>query len=269
MNEIIEVKQLPIIEERLLSIKSEFESKTNAALALPCTEETYKEVKKARADITKIYTDLESRRKAVKNAIMEPYERFNAVYENCVRKVYDPAKATLDKKIREVEDAIKAEKEDAIQEYFEQSKGLNDIDWVVYEQANIKVTMQASMKSLKESIDIFFERIKDAMTILRTQPEGMRAEILVEYKKSLNIAAAINIVKSRREAIEAERARAAEQTKQNEIEERCIAVPDELFDEPDELFNSEERIYRITGDLTDFEALEAFMCKNGIEYRRG
>ena len=45
-NNIIVVKQLPIIEERLRELKADIESRTSAAMSMECTEDTVKEVKK-------------------------------------------------------------------------------------------------------------------------------------------------------------------------------------------------------------------------------
>ena len=50
-NEIMIVKQLPVIEEQLKLIKTEIEEKTSLALSMICTEDTYKEIKKLRADL--------------------------------------------------------------------------------------------------------------------------------------------------------------------------------------------------------------------------
>ena len=45
-NELITIKQLPIIEEELRSVKVLIESETAAVLAMEVNEDTYKEVKK-------------------------------------------------------------------------------------------------------------------------------------------------------------------------------------------------------------------------------
>lgn len=52
MNEIIEVKQLPIIVEQLQTIKADVTARVNDALSLDCTENTVKAVKNARSDLS-------------------------------------------------------------------------------------------------------------------------------------------------------------------------------------------------------------------------
>lgn len=45
--QLIVVKQIPIIIEKLESVKSEIEHKVNVACSMVCTDENYKEIKKS------------------------------------------------------------------------------------------------------------------------------------------------------------------------------------------------------------------------------
>ena len=51
MNEIIVVKQLPVIVEQLAQVKETVIQRVQTATSLVCTDETVKEVKKARAEL--------------------------------------------------------------------------------------------------------------------------------------------------------------------------------------------------------------------------
>ena len=51
--DLIVVKQLPIIQEQLKQLSTEIEQKVENAKSLVCTEETVKEVKQVRADLNK------------------------------------------------------------------------------------------------------------------------------------------------------------------------------------------------------------------------
>ena len=83
--ELIVIKQLPVIEERLRELSTEIDEKINVALALECTEDSYKDVKKARAELKKQFDELESKRKDVKNAVLTPYNNFEEIYKVCIR----------------------------------------------------------------------------------------------------------------------------------------------------------------------------------------
>ena len=62
--QVIELQQLPIIVERLHSVKADIERRTAEATSLICTEETYKSVKDARAQLTKEFKEYEAQRTA-------------------------------------------------------------------------------------------------------------------------------------------------------------------------------------------------------------
>ena len=68
--ELIVVRQIPIIEDQLRSVKVQVEERVSSILSLVCTEDTYKEIKKERAALGKEYAAFEQRRKAVKAEIM-------------------------------------------------------------------------------------------------------------------------------------------------------------------------------------------------------
>ena len=67
---LIVLRQLPVIEDQLLQVKASIESRVGQVLALACTEDTYKAVKRSRAELNKEYADLERRRKVVKTSIL-------------------------------------------------------------------------------------------------------------------------------------------------------------------------------------------------------
>ena len=63
--QVITIKQLPIIEERLQLIKAEIDAKTQHVLALDCNDATVKAIKSLRADLNKDFSELEEKRKEV------------------------------------------------------------------------------------------------------------------------------------------------------------------------------------------------------------
>lgn len=71
--DLIQVVQLPVIEERLRSMKEKVIDQTASAMALVCTDENLAQVRAVRADLNNTFKDLEEQRKAVKKAVMGPY----------------------------------------------------------------------------------------------------------------------------------------------------------------------------------------------------
>lgn len=152
--------------------------------------------------------DYEERRKAVKKAIMTPYEQFEAVYKDCISDTYKKADTELKNKIDSVENELKAQKAAEVKAYFDEYLQSKGIDFVTFESAHINVTLSASMKSLKEQAKSFIDRICDDLNLIDTQEH--KDEILYEYKQSLNVSNAITMVTYRYKAIEEAKAREEE-----------------------------------------------------------
>lgn len=224
--QVITIKQLPIIEERLQLIKAEIDAKTQHVLALDCNDATVKAIKSLRADLNKDFSDLEEKRKEVKRAVMSPYERFEEVYTECVTNIYKQTDAILKGRIAIVENAIKANKEKEIRAYYDEYAESLGIDFVPYEKSGITVTLSASTKKLKEQAAAYLDRIADELKLIGTQPQDLQPEILVEYKRTVNVAYSIQTVIERKKAIEEE----AERARQQAIYEAAEARVDEAVE---------------------------------------
>ena len=165
MNEVVkvmEVTQLPVITERLEQVKNAVIQQVNSATSLLCTEDTVKEVKKSRAELS-------SQFKAINQAVMQPYECFEAVYKECITNTYRSADAALKSKIDTVEDELKEKKTAEIKSYFEECLAHYGIDFVTWEQTGIHVTLSASRKSLKEKAKTFAEQTANDLAMIVLQ----------------------------------------------------------------------------------------------------
>ena len=205
-NEIIVVKQLPVIEQQLAQIKQQVAERVETVTSLVVTEDTVKAVKKARAELGAEFKSWEEKRKEVKKAVITPYEKFEDVYNDCISNSYKTADKLLKQRIDEVENELKAKKAAEVQSYFEEYLASKGIDFITYAQAGLNVTLSASLKSLKEQAAAFIDRIVSDLALIETFTD-LKAEILVEYKKSLNVSDAITGVKARAKAVQEEQAR--------------------------------------------------------------
>lgn len=219
--DLIVVKQLPIIEQRLQEINAEIVEQVSSALDMACTEDTVKEVKKTRAHLKSMFTALETQRKGVKNAVMDPYKEFEDTYKKYVTDVFKPADDQLAAKIAEVEDGLKAQKATEIKEYYDELAQSLGIDFLPFEKAGIAVTLTASKKSLRERANSILTMISENLRMVGQQEYA--AEILVEYKKDpFRVAAAMSTVAERHRAIEAEKIRREESVRQEEAQEETV-----------------------------------------------
>ena len=208
MNEqLIVVRQLPVIEDQLRIVQQSIENRVNEVLSMVCTEETYKDIKKMRSELNKEYAELEERRRAVKAEILAPYEKFEAVYKQCAGDIYADADEKLKKRIAEVENGLRGQKEEALRTYFEEYRESLSLpaDLVSLSDAGIKVGLADSKKGLQAKAKAFLDRVSGDLALISTQER--KDEILVEYRKSLDISKAVTAVDARHKAMEEERAR--------------------------------------------------------------
>lgn len=274
--ELIIVKQLPIIQEQLKQLSDEIDKKVEDAKNLVCTEETVKEVKQVRADLNKEFKDLENQRKLVKEQVLAPYMQFEEVYKQYVSDKYKGADIELKNKVDTIENELKVKKEQDIKDYFEEYKTANNIDFVTYGQARINVTLTASMKSLKEQAKAFIDKIVDDLNLIETQEH--KAEILVEYKQTLNVSQAITTVTNRFKAIEEgkrkqeEKVVHIEMNENHEITKKSYEELENVMNKPLETPTEEiqEDIltlkFTVRGTRAKLKELKEFLENGGYDY---
>lgn len=285
-SQLIVVKQMPIIIEKLESVKSEIEHKVNVACSMVCTDENYKEIKKIRSALNKELAEFESQRKAVKSEVMTPYEHFESVYKECISTPYKKADSALKSKIEAIEQGLKQEKHDKSKEYFNEYAQTLGIDFVKYEQVGLSITMTVTLKKLRETIKAFLDKVMDDIKLIAVQEH--KDEILYEYKQTLNVSAAITSVTERYKAIEAERARAeAEKTEREKAElneqatlneyepfEANVAVEVAPPEEKPHINQTDEKVFSLTftvygtkTQLKDFAiAVKKLINERGLRY---
>lgn len=275
---LIVVKQLPIIEEQLREIKQRFMVASEEALAMECTEETLQEVRKRRAEISKVFNALEEKRKEAKKAILAPYEAFEQVYRECVTEIYAPCDKQLATKIREVEDGLKAQKRADVEDYFNEYCVSKQIDFLSFDRLGINITLNASKKSLREQVKAFLDKVADELLLIETQDNS--SEILVEYKSSLNVAQAITLVSNRHKAIESEKRKKEDAMLLAEEKEKAVAKVEKAVEAvlppkaetPDnnQLDHIASKMYQVsftvTAAIDKIRALKEFLIKGDYQY---
>jgi hypothetical protein len=262
-NDLMVVKQLPVIEEQLKTLSTEIMQKVTDAVAMECTEDTVKEIKKIRTDLNKDAAFYETGRKEIKTAILKPYEDFEESYKKYVGDKYKFADAELKKKIETVENDLKAKKQEEIEAYFNEYLQSKNIDFITFANTGIAVTLSASIKSLKEQAKAFIDRICEDLTLIESHE--YKDEIMVEYKQNLRAAFSITMVQNRHKAIEVEQAKSTE-NEQIKAQEQMVVEKVESFTAPVE----DEPIIKITftawATKTQFKELKLFFESRGIKY---
>ena len=210
MNEnIITVQQLPVIVyERLESVGQEIDKRI-AALDLDqqlVTEDTKKAVKDTRAMLNKELKDFEEQRKRIKEQVVAPYEAFEKAYNSFIKVKYEKADGILKVKIDEFDRKLKADKEARIRAYFTELCQANNIDFLPFERLCLNIRLNDSDKSLKDIVNTNIDNVVKSLEFIEnlTDPDEYKAEILADYKQTLDVMIAINNAKYRKQQREAE-----------------------------------------------------------------
>lgn len=209
--DLIVINQLPIISEQLDKVKDEIKRRTAFADTVTVSEENRQEIKKIRAAMNAEKSRLDEVYKKALEAVIAPIQVVQDKYKDCVG-LYTKANSQLKAKIDVIEDGLKLEKENSVKEYFEELVTAKKIDFISFERLGLKITLSVSEKKLKEQVNNIVERVATDLKAIEIQEN--KEEILVEYKKSLNVSEAVSIVDARHKAIQAEKERKAKQAEQ-------------------------------------------------------
>lgn len=199
MGEVMILEQIPVIKHRLVEVGNDV-SKRLAELNLEnqvATEDTIKTLKDIRAELNKESKNYEELRKIIKSSVFNPYNEFEAVYKAQISDKYKEAETTLKSKINEFELKVKKEKKDNVITYFEELKDFEQLDWLKFEQLEIDINLSTSEKKYKVEVFGRVQKIADDLSLINTETHA--AEILVEYKTSLNASQAIQKVRQRKQ----------------------------------------------------------------------
>ena len=293
MNEnLITVQQLPvIIYERLESVGQEIDKRI-AALDLDkqlVTEDTKKAVKDTRAMLNKELKDFEEQRKRIKEQVTTPYMAFEKAYNSFIKEKYEKADSILKVKIDEFDRRLKADKEARIRAYFTELCQANNIDFLPFERLCLNIRLNDSDKSLKDIVNTNIDNVVKSLEFIEslTDPDEYKAEILADYKQTLDVMIAINNAKYRKQQREyelqrieaqkarAEQARLAPEARAKEAaplqapeevksEERIVkneVVPAAQEEIPDLIVTS----FTVKGTMEQLRALKAYILSNNIK----
>lgn len=229
----VKIKSLGEIESNMKEVKGYVENLNNYYKNITFTEETIKEAKEEKAKINKFKSEVANYRKNIVAEYNKPIKIFEDTSKE-TEKILTETYNTINSQVTNYEDIEKQRKEQEIKEYFEEYKVANNIDFVNYGQANINVTLTASVKKLKEQAKAFIDEIIDDLKLIETQE--CKDEILVEYKQNLNVSRAIQEVANRHKLLEEERKRQEEKIVHIEMNENH-EISQKSYEELEDVFN--------------------------------
>lgn len=263
LNNLIVVEQLPKIKQTLQVISDSIDEKINYAMSLECTEESVKEVKNVRAELNKIKTALEDKRKQVKSAVLQPYEEFEDIYNKLVKNKLLVADASLKQEIDDIENEQKKQKENNLRAFVEEHCKANNIH-IDFEKIGLNITLSASEKSLKEQAKAFIEKVANDLKLI--EMEEYSSEILYEYGKCMDYVLAKTTVLGRHKELE-EIQKQQDSKNQVEQQEQEIVEKVEEVIAPIEVEEAETYQFEVKATKEQIKKLIEFMKELGVEYK--
>ena len=271
---LIQIIQLPIIRERLHHLKGYVDQQVAEAMAMVCTEDTVIAVKQTRAELSTLFNEAENQRKAVKQAVMQPYLDFEAVYKECIAEPFKKADADLRGKINTVESEMKRACEQKLRDYFDELVQSRYMDFLKYEQMGLTVSLTDAKaktqppKKLKDQVDQFVERVAQDIEMIVTLEDC--DEIMAVYKHNLNATQAIATVNERHRQIEAakaeqERLRAAK-AQEVEVVRKVEAFAPPIAEVPKPEADLLTCTFTVSDTRERLKLLKRFLDSNGYKY---
>lgn len=262
INEIVRIETMPKVFSQLEMIGKYIDEQIKDIDSLDCTEENKQEVKKRRTEINNTLKVLEDKRKEIKTTLLEPYETFNDKYENECKIKLQNASDLLKNKIDDIENIQLNEKQEELELFAKEYFNVNQIeDIVCFDDIGLNITLSASMKSLKEQIIAFCEKIVNDLKLIEL--EEYKDEILVEYKKNLDFSKSKLEVISRKKQLEELHQQQEIKQEENKQEEKIIKRVEEIINIPEEII---EINFKIKTTKEKAKKVREFLKDEGIEY---
>ena len=175
------------IKEAVVSITEQYRG-------LAYTEEQLQEAKADRAKLNAMKKDISDRRIQVKNALLEPYEKFEAEVKEIVALIEEPI-AMIDEQIVAYEERTKEEKRQTLEKFFAENKAeLSEL--ITFDKIfNPKwLNKTSSLSSCKKEIKKTIEDITADLSVIRSSLSGKYSVYAEEFylKREMNLSKALS-----------------------------------------------------------------------------
>ena len=295
--ELITLKQAPIIVyEKIKAVGQQIEAKISE-LNLDnqlVTEDTLKSAKNTRTMLRKELAVFEEQRKFIKEQVNVPYKAFEKAYKEHIEVHYDKADSTLKAKIDEVQNRLISDKSARIKEYFTELCQQQGIDFLIFERLPLNIILSDSDKKFKNEVANFVSEVSKSLQLIESlkEPDEFKAEMLTEYKQTLDVTRAIQNAQYRKQQREAELARieaqrvAAEQARLaaeararetaplqapaqvNEVQPAAPVQPEPVQEAVQDYDNEiVQAAFTVIGTRAQLRALRDFLENNNIQYK--
>jgi len=178
---------------------------------------------------------------------------------------------TINEQVKAYDEKLIAEYTEIVKSYFDEYAESKKIDFVLFEDMNFKV-LKGSLtesknltKKTKETIESFINKIVDDIKLINSQQYV--DEMMIEYKKDLNVSKAITDVNNRH--IELEKVQQEkEEKKEQKLTDKVMLNKIESLSAPKVEKKEEilELSFKVRGTKEKLKLLKQFLENGGYDY---
>lgn len=256
-------------------LKAELTARLDYYNSLVVTEDTIKEGKSERANLSKLRDAVEAKRKEVKRVYMAPYTDFESKVKELVS-IIDAPIAAIDGQLKAFDDLRREEKRAEIRKAYETIVPAEIQAIVPLERIFSPKWLNATVKTkaVEAELTAMVQQTEDDLQVLDMVDPEFAAAVRARYMETLNIGAALRYKQTLVAAAEAAKRRAeamaapaAAPTQEPEPVREAPADPvePELEEEPVKLYRLRLE-FRLTQDQAN--ALKHFLEASNIDYMK-
>ena len=257
-------------------LKSELSERLEYYRGIVVTEDTIKESKEDRASLNKLRMAIDTRRKDIKKAYLQPYNEFETKCKELTVLIDEPIHA-IDVQLVTFEEKRKAEKLEEVRAEYESTISETFRDIIPFERILDQKWLNATttMKSVKEALREWNKRVGADMLAMDAVEDEYKVAVRQKYVETLDISRALahrDDLKAAQEAFRAREEAKAAMEAQNIAQAEKIAPSAE--NEPQAMPEPapEEKLYalRLEFSVTRSQAfaLREFLDRNNISYKK-
>lgn len=234
------------------------------------TEDILKEAADEKAKVNKFKDEVKKFKKNIIEEYNKPIDNFKELCNTTIALLEDTYK-TINEQVKVYDEKIIAEYTEIIRSYFDEYAESKKIDFVLFEDMNFKV-LKGSLtesknltKKTKETIEKFIDKIVDDITLINSQQYV--DEMMIEYKKDLNVSKAITEVNNRH--VELEKAQQEKESKkEQELTDEVMLNKIESLSAPKVEKKEEilELSFKVRGTKEKLKLLKQFLENGGYDY---
>lgn len=251
-------------------IKSELEEKLVKYKNLVVTEDGIKSAKADKANLNKLATAIEDKRKEIKAICLAPYNTFETQCKELVSLIKAPVIA-IDAQVKEFEDIKKKEKYNELKAYFDENvkelSGIVDFERILNPKwANVTLKIDTLKNEIGDTID----RIRKELAIINNQYSDVpyKPAVLSEYCKYYDLSKTLVY--------------AAQLKKETEIQAKALNTEKSKPEQPTVISDTQQVIsgmekdiavdsvgtasFRVVCTRSQIISLMNFMRNNGIKF---